>query len=148
MNKVMFPYGFEYKCLPDIGSRLSSVLESGIHHYRPEAGESELVRQAMNNPIDSPRLAKLARGKRKIVLIASDHTRPVPSKIIIPLMLEEIRATNPDADITILIATGCHRETTIDELRAKFGEEIVKREKIIVHDCDDAANLVDIGRLP
>ena len=131
-----------------VGSRLSSVLESGIHHYHPEASESELVRQAMNNPIDSPRLAELARGKRNIVLIASDHTRPVPSKIIIPLMLEEIRDTNPDADITILIATGCHRETTIDELKSKFGEEIVKREKIIVHDCDDTANLVDIGRLP
>ncbi len=148
MNTVMFPYGFEYKCMPDVGSRLSSVLESGIHHYRPFASESELVRQAMNNPVDSPRLAELAGGKKKIVLIASDHTRPVPSKIIIPLMLEEIRNANPDADITILIATGCHRETTVDELKAKFGEEIVKREKIIIHDCDDAANLVDIGMLP
>lgn len=147
MNTV-FPYGFEYKRLPQVGSRLSAVLESGIHHYRPDADESELVRQAMNKPVDSPRLAKLARGKKKIVLIASDHTRPVPSKIIIPLMLEEIRDTNPDADITILIATGCHRETTVDELRAKFGKDIVKREKIIIHDCDDAANLVDIGMLP
>ena len=46
-----------------------------------------------------------------------------------PLILEEIRKGNPDADITILISTGCHRETTKEELEAKFGPEIVSKEK-------------------
>ena len=63
-------------------------------------------------------------------------------------MLAEVRRGNPAADITILIATGCHRETTRDELVAKFGEDIVQNEKIYVHDCDDAAMLTDIGVLP
>jgi len=82
-----------------------------------------------------------------VVLITSDHTRPVPSKVIVPLMLEEIRQGNPQAQITILIATGCHRATTREELVAKFGEEIVQREHIVVHDCD-SGDLVNLGQLP
>ena len=65
-----------------------------------------------------------------------------------PLLLREIRSGNPDADITILIATGCHRETTREELTAKFGEDIVAQEKIVIHDCDDTANMVLLGTLP
>lgn len=30
----------------------------------------------------------------------------------------------------------------------KFGEDVCRREKIVVHDCDDAENLTDIGQLP
>ena len=91
---------------------------------------------------------KLAEGKKNVVLIASDHTRPVPSKILIPPMLSAIRRGNPQAEITILIATGCHRGTLESELINKFGQEIVEKEKIVIHDCADEDNLVTIGRLP
>jgi nickel-dependent lactate racemase len=65
-----------------------------------------------------------------------------------PLLLEEIREGNPDAKITILVATGMHRGTTRDEIAARFGPEISSNEKIIVHDCHDDANLVSLGTLP
>ncbi|MBQ9429801.1 MAG: nickel-dependent lactate racemase [Clostridia bacterium] len=148
MADLKFPFGkekIEYT-IPD--ERLTEVLESGLHHYRPTADEVTLVREAMEHPIGSAPLCELARGKQKVVIIASDHTRPVPSKVIMPLMLSEIRRGNPDADITILIATGCHRETTKEELVGKFGAEIVEREKIYIHDCDDTAMLKNIGVLP
>ena len=48
---------------------------------------------------------------------------------------------NPEANITILIATGCHRGTTKDELVSKFGKEIVEKENIYVHDCDEREKL-------
>lgn len=98
--------------------------------------------------VNSQPLSELARGKNKVVIIASDHTRPVPSKVIIPPMLAEIRKGNPKAEITILIATGCHRGTTKVELIDKFGTEIVESENIVVHDCLDNDNLVTIGTLP
>ena len=82
------------------------------------------------------------------MIIASDHTRPVPSKIIIPPLLEEIRSVNPSADITFLIAAGCHRDTKREELVDKFGEDIVNNETIVVHDCTDRENLVSLGILP
>ena len=87
----------------------------------------------MENPVGTSRLCELAKGKKNIVIIASDHTRPVPSRLIIPPMLEEIRSVSPDAKITLLIATGCHRGTTQAELVDKFGKNIVETESIYVH---------------
>ena len=147
MKRILFPYGKEKICY-EFGEELSAVLEPKINEYVPEADGAQLVRRAMAAPIGSPRLSELARGKKRVVIIASDHTRPVPSKLIIPPMLAQIREGSPDADITLLIATGCHRGTTKDELAQKFGEEIVKNEKIHIHDCDDRDMLVNIGALP
>jgi nickel-dependent lactate racemase len=148
MTNINLPYGQGYleSEIPD--GRIAGILVSDMHHYKPAETQLEIVRKAMENPIGTPRLREIAKGKKKVVVIASDHTRPVPSKVIIPLMLEEIRKGNPDADITILISTGCHRGTTEAELLSKFGPEIMASEKIYVHDCDDESMLVNIGTLP
>ena len=143
-----FPYGKERVSYDFKDENLLAVLTSSLAEYTPTLEGVELVSEAMAHPISSPSLAALSKGKKKIVIIASDHTRPVPSKVIIPPMLSEIRAGNPDAEITLLIATGCHRETTEEELIAKFGEEIVRNEKIVIHDSTDTASLVSLGRLP
>lgn len=148
MREVLFPYGKRKLSHTFDDRELAGVLTSSIEEYIPAASGKELVKLAMESPIGTQRLRELAKGKDKIVIIASDHTRPVPSKLIMPLVLEEIRAGNPDADITILIATGCHRGTTRDELISKFGEEIVAKEKIYIHDCDEREKLINIGTLP
>lgn len=148
MAKVKFPYGKEFLEYDFNESELIGVLESSIEEYKPLGTPEELVKAAMENPVGSPRLSELAKGKKNIVIIASDHTRPVPSKVIIPPMLKEIKEGNPDAEITILIATGCHRGTTRDELVAKFGEDIVNSVNIYIHDCDESEKLVNLGKLP
>ncbi len=148
MINVKFPYGKDELEYSFCESQLAGILESSINEYNPEKTDIELVKEAVENPVCSERLSEMARGKKNIVIIASDHTRPVPSKIIMPVILEEIRSTNPDAKITILIATGCHRETTKEELVDKFGEEIVRNENIYIHDCDEREKLVNIGTLP
>ena len=51
----------------------------------------ELVREAMEKPVASPRLSELAKGKPDCVIIISDHTRPVPSRDILPCMIKELR---------------------------------------------------------
>lgn len=146
--EIKIPYGKEKQALVLDEACLNGVLLSQIEDYHPEQTESELVAAAIANPEGSEPLCQLAVGKQKIVIIASDHTRPVPSKIIMPLMLKEIRRGNPDAEITILIATGFHRLTTREELVGKFGETIVDSEKIVVHDSGDDGSLVEIGTLP
>jgi len=148
MTQIKLPYGRDFLTAEIPDERISAMLVSEMHHYSPKETQIELVQKALENPIGSPRLKEIAKGKKKVVVIASDHTRPVPSKVIMPLMLAEIRKGNPDADITILISTGCHRETTKEELVNKFGPEIMENEKIYVHDCDDESMLVNIGTLP
>ena len=148
MARFELPYGKGVASIEIEDGHLAGVLRSGIHGYKAPKSAVELVRESMEHPIGSPRLRELVAGKRRIVVIASDHTRPVPSRVIMPLMLEEIRSGNPAAEVTILVATGLHRTTTREELTAKFGEDIVASERIVVHDCDDAANLVNLGKLP
>ena len=148
MPVVKFPYGKDFLELDIPENRYAGTLVSDMHHYNPGKTQEQLVQEALEHPVGTPRLCEMARGKKKVVIIASDHTRPVPSKVIAPLMLAEIRRGNPDADITFLISTGCHRETTKEELVNKFGEEIVKNEKIYIHDCDDESMLVNLVKLP
>ena len=112
---------------------LKAVLTSRTDSYDAGKTEAELVRDALAHPIGTPRLRELAKGKHTVVIVTSDHTRAVPSKLTLPILLEEIRAGSPDADITILIATGLHRPTTEEEQRRMFGDEIVDHEKIAVN---------------
>lgn len=148
MKEVLFPYGKEKISYRFRDEELAGLLESSIGSYSPKLNASELIEDAVKNPIGCSRLNELARGKKNIVIIASDHTRPVPSKLIMPVVLREIRSANPDAYVTILIATGCHRDITNSELIDKFGEEIVLNERICVHNCDDRSGIVNIGKLP
>ena len=127
---------------------LAGVLEGKQSEYTTELSEKELVEQSLDNPIGSKSLEELAKGKKDIVIISSDHTRPVPSKIITPILLRRIRSVSPDARIRILVATGFHRPSTHEELVDKYGEEIVANEEIVMHISTDDASMKKIGVLP
>lgn len=147
MKQIGIPYGKGVLCGSFREDSLE-VLEPTLMTKTEPRADAEVVCEALEHPIGAPTLDQLAKGKRTAVVIVSDHTRPVPSHIITPLILSKLRDGNPDIVITILVATGCHRGTTKDELIRKLGEDLVQREKIIVHDCDNLADIIDIGVLP
>ena len=91
MPEVKFPYGRETLSLNIPDDRYAGTLVSRMHDYVAPKRPEELVKDAMADPIGTPRLSVMAEGRKKVVLIASDHTRPVPSKCIVPQMLAEIR---------------------------------------------------------
>lgn len=145
---ISLPYGAGEISAQVEESRLLGVVQSQLEEYEAEKSPEELLRQAMENPIGTSRLEELAKGKKKVVVLCSDHTRPVPSKLILPPMLEAIRRGNPQAEITLLIATGCHRGTTRQELVNKLGAEMAEKEHILIHDCAAEEDMVDLGILP
>ena len=126
------------------------VLTSNVDQLASDKDGIEIVREAMENPINSPRLSELAKGKPDVVIIISDHTRPVPSKDILPNMVRELKEGNPDIKITLLVSTGFHRQTTVDELKAKLGDELYEqfKDNIVVHDAHDPSRNVKVGQLP
>ena len=142
---LQIPYG---KTHIPFDEKDAAVLLSRIGELRAEGDGLSIVRAAMESPIDSPRLSELARGRENCVIIISDHTRPVPSRDILPNMFRELREGNPEIDITLLVATGFHRPATEAELRAKLGNEIYEGSKIIIHDCRDPESNVRVGTLP
>lgn len=145
---ISLPYGTGEISAQVEESQLLGIVQSQLEEYEAEKSPEELLRQAMENPIGTSRLEELAKGKKKVVVLCSDHTRPVPSKLILPPMLEAIRRGNPQAEITLLIATGCHRGTTRQELVNKLGAEMAEKEHILIHDCAAGEDMVDLGILP
>jgi nickel-dependent lactate racemase len=148
MHTFNLPFGKEKIKLELPEEQVAGVLVSHAHEYKAPKSEAELVADALANPIGSPKLSDLAKGKKNCVIISSDHTRPVPSHVIMPQLLAELRKWNPDIDITILIATGMHRATTKEELIAKYGKEIAEHEKFVIHVSRNDEDMVSIGTLP
>lgn len=146
--KIKIPYHKKFLEVDIPKENLEAVLESKAHNYRTDLTQEEIVEKALNNPIGSKSLEELVKGKRNMVIITSDHTRPVPSKITLPILLKRIRKSNPHIDIKILIATGFHRPTTREEMIDKFGEEIVNNEQIINHYSQNKEEQAFIGTLP
>lgn len=147
---IELPYDLEKIRLDIDDQRLAGVLVPPPAKKQNDVARSgsELVKEALAHPVGSDRLRDLVRGKNRITIITSDHTRSVPSAITLPLLLEEIRDGNPDADITIIVATGLHRGMTKEEMNAKFGPRLVAKERIINHDAFDADMFIDLGVLP
>ena len=148
MKTISIPYYTSTLDLHVDEANLKAVVTAKMHEYKAGKTEVELVHEALEHPIASPRLRDLAKGKQKVVLVTSDHTRAVPSKITLPILLDEIRQGNPDADITILIATGLHRPTTEEEQRRMFGDAIVDHEKIAINNAFDPDQFIHMGVLP
>ena len=146
--KLQIPYNKIQMNIEIPDANFQGVLESHPADCVMEGTEQEIVERALDNAIGSPSLEELAKDKKNVVIISSDHTRPVPSHVTMPILLRRLREANSDIDITILIATGFHRATTHEELVQKYGEKIVNEEKIVVHDSQDDAAMADLGKLP
>ncbi|EJO5349334.1 nickel-dependent lactate racemase [Clostridium botulinum] len=129
-------------------NNFAGLLESNQGTYECRDGEKEIVEKSLDNVIDGASLEELAKDKKNIVIISSDHTRPVPSHIITPILLRRIRSVSPNARIRILVATGFHRPSTREELISKYGEEIVNNEEIVMHVSTDDESMKKIGTLP
>ena len=134
MAQFQIPFGKEKLLfqLPDENVR--QVLTVAPENDRRET-EQEIVRRAIAEPVDSPGLAALAAGKEHILIITSDQTRPMPSRVTLPLLLAEIRKGSPKAEMRILIASGMHRAMTAEEMRDRFGEKLLEDEQFLVHDA-------------
>ena len=89
---------------------------------------------AVASPIGCPPLAELARGKRSAAIAVCDITRPAPNKLTLPHILRALEAGGiPPRNVTILIATGLHREATDRELDEIVGANILSRCKVDSH---------------
>jgi len=79
------------------------------------------------------------------VLLVDDNTRNTPQKKILPILLEELNKAGVDDNcITALIALGTHRPMKDEEIRERFGKEVVNRIRFMNHEWQNLENLVRI----
>lgn len=97
---------------------------------------SGAVQEALSDPIKSPPLTEIARGRKNACVVISDITRPVPNKIILPPILKTLEQSGIDRrNITILVATGIHRPNHEEDLDYMVGRQIMDSFKIVNHYC-------------
>lgn len=132
--QVVFDYGKTGLAAEIPDESLVGVL--GVSVSQPIEDIEAAVTEAIEHPIGKPSLAELARGRSRVCIVVCDITRPVPNAHIVPVILRTLETAGiPDAQITILIATGTHRSNSRDELTALLGPETVTRMRVVNHDC-------------
>ncbi len=112
----------------------------------PVADPATAIEVALDAPIGRPPLAQLAAGRKSAAISVCDITRPAPNRVTLPPLLERLhRAGIPKEAVTILIATGLHRQATRDELNAILGPDIAAGYRIANHDARDRAAHRSLG---
>lgn len=118
-----------------MGEILPNNVETGL------TGEAE-VRRAIENPIGAKRLKDIIKPNESIAIITSDITRPMPSKLVLPTVIEELlQGGISEKDITVVFALGSHRKHTEEEKKYLVGEDIFSRIKCIDSDPDNCVHL-------
>jgi len=103
---------------------------------------AEEVRRAIANPIASPRLKDMVKKGEKVVIITSDITRPMPSKVVVPLVIEELALAGiAKSNITVVFALGSHRAHTEDEMRYLVGDAVFETVRCIDATQEDCIHL-------
>ncbi len=94
----------------------------------------EGFRAAFADPIGAKPIRELARGKRKVVILFDDLSRPTKADQIVPYILEELAKGGVDDDnIQFICALGAHGALPASDFRKKLGEEVVARFNVYNH---------------
>ncbi len=142
--RVVLPYGKSQVGVDVADDNLIAVATPPKPIVAAEDENAEVVR-ALENPIGSPRLRELARGKSSVAIVVSDYTRPTPSGRLVSHLLREMESGGiPASRVSVVFAAGTHRPTTTEEMRSILGEEVYSRVNVLSHDCD-TPELVYVG---
>lgn len=109
----------------------------------------EEIRKALNEPIQSFTITEIVQQMKpkRVAILVSDLTRPSPSHIIVPPILEELnRAGVKPEQIRIVFGLGFHRKMTEEEMKKAIGEEIFKRYPCLNHDVNDCVRIGETSR--
>lgn len=139
--KVSLNYGYDSMAL-DIPAEnyMGTLNPKDIREIEDPINE---VRRALANPIGSKKLKELVSSQDKVVILASDITRPSPSSVLLPPIIEELKEAGVSNDqITIVFGLGVHRKQTEEEKMKLVGENVYNQVKCIDHDIE---NCVKIG---
>lgn len=120
------------------------VIRSRSAHRIPDVASA--LDAALDRPIGSEPLLALAMGKKSAAISVCDITRPAPNRVTLPPMLRRLHAAGiPVEAVTILIATGLHREATDDEITTILGPEIAGANRVVSHDARTFAQHRSLG---
>lgn len=119
--ELRFPASWDVTLRPMRGYDRSPLTEKGI-------------KRAFDHPIGTQRIAELARGKKEVVIIFDDITRPTKAYVLVSYVLRELEEAGiPDESIRFIVALGAHGANNRLHFEKKLGREIVDRFPVYNH---------------
>ena len=92
----------------------------------------ETLRRAISSPMKSPGLDAFLKGRKNILLVVNDATRPTPTGRVMEIIHPMLKGKN----FKIIIATGSHRAPTEEEYDFIFGRLYGElKDRVHVHDA-------------
>lgn len=99
----------------------------------PALSDAQIAR-AFAEPIGTPRIAEMARGKKSAAIVVDDLSRPTPAATVIPFLLRELtEAGVPKSEIRFVVGGGSHRPLTDAEAAKKVGTDIAAEHEVTSH---------------
>jgi nickel-dependent lactate racemase len=120
----------------------ADVIEPG--YVEGLADEAAAIRRALRAPHGGPPLSAVVPLGAPVGISVCDVTRPFPSRRVLPVLLEELRACG-SGQVTVFIATGTHRACTPDELRQMLGDDVLGACEVVQHDAFDSGRHRQVG---
>lgn len=109
--------------------------------------EEQAVRDALRHPVGSRPLEDIIEPSDTVCIVVSDITRLVHTDRMLPVLVQELnRIGVHDDQITVLVSQGTHRAHTAEEDEIVCGRDMVRRLRIVQHDCHDDRAMTYIGR--
>lgn len=143
--KVTIPYGRSTRSFTVPAANLREILQPNPVKASPGAAR-ELIREAMANPVGSPRLEEMVRPSDTVAVMVDDLTRPTPASPIVHEILGRLQAAGvPERNVSIVVALGTHRAMTEEEIAQKLDASIRSRIRVLNHDFRDPSKLVHVG---
>ncbi|MDB6025623.1 MAG: hypothetical protein JWM68_1846 [Verrucomicrobiales bacterium] len=139
--KVNLAYGQGHLTI-DLPDDRTTVIEPSHNPGLPN--EKKSVLDALLNPIGAKPLRETIKPTDKVCIAFTDITRATPNDRIIPWLLEYLSFV-PRENITLLNQLGTHRPNTQAELEKMLTPDVVKNYRVINHEPENHAELVQFG---
>jgi len=110
--------------------------------YAPKLTDEEMA-HAFGNPIGTPTIGEIAKGRKEAVIIFDDIARSTPVYAIAPYVIDALNGAGiTDAHIRFVAALGAHGAHTANDFRKKLGEEVLDRFPVFNHNPFDFCTYV------
>lgn len=131
-TEIELPYGTSFLKARIPTKNITFVLST--KYIKGLENEWEAITNSLRAPIGCPALRDCINKNDKVVVLATDNTRPCPDDRILPPLLAELEEKIPRDNIMIIVAVGLHPPLDKQELVKKLGKDIVENYNVMNHD--------------
>ena len=100
------------------------------------------VQRALMNPIESPTIESMFSRGKKVAIVVDDMSRMTPTSTLLKSILGVLHEKGAKKrDVKIIIALGTHRPMTTQEMKNKYGHQVVEEYEVVNHCYDDESGI-------